>query len=244
MPYVEGDTSCDGILVQPSIPYWNGREVPATKVVTQILVENATKEDLFLGPYAANGFVISRIYRRRTFGQLRFRTDIAMAEDICFWFDALRVNAKWVILNAEYYLYRQRPDSICGARNPHNCIQALESILHAVRVVGKLRGITDNAKVKYLLRFPYTAVDNLNLATACCKELSDDEWNGIKDKVEELEKEVGCWPFGPWLKIKMHIAICRRLSWLLPFCIASEKACLYIRRIGGVACREIGLKKG
>ena len=243
VPYVEGDRSCDGILVQPSIPYWNGDCVPERKVVPRILVESATKEDLILGPHAANGLVISRIYRRSKFGQLRFRKDIAMAEDVCFWFDALCIDARWTIINAEYYLYRQRPDSACGLRNPHFCFQALESVAHAVRVISKNSNIFGDVKLQYLLRFPYTVVHNLNLAIARRNELSCDEWLAIKGKVEELVREVGCWPFGCWLKIKLLLVFHPWSKLLLPLVLNCESTYLYARRVGGAVCRKMKLRK-
>ena len=243
VPYVEGATPRDGILVQPSIPYWTGDGVPERKIVPHILVANASKEDLIIGPHAANGFVISRIYRRSKFGQLRFRKDITMAEDICFWFDALCVDAKWMILNADYYLYRQRPDSACGVRNPHVCIQALESVLHALRDIGKITDSSREAKLKYLRRFPYTIAYNLNLFVANIDDLSDRERLALKSKVEAIENEVGCRPFGFWLKIKIYIAIVHRWSWLLPLVKPCEKGCAYVRRIGATVCRKAGLKR-
>ena len=243
VPYVEGGTSRDGILVQPSIPYWNGDGVPERTVVPHILVENASKEDLILGPHAANGLAISRIYRRSKFGQLRFRKDIAMAEDVCFWFDALCIDARWTIINAEYYLYRQRPDSACGLRNPHFCFQALASVLHAVRVIGKNSGTFGDVKLQYLLRFPYTVVHNLNLAIARRNELSSYEWLAIKGKIEELVREVGRWPFGCWLKIKLSLVFRPWSKLLLPLVLNCEKAYLHARRVGGSVCRKMGLRK-
>lgn len=80
---------CDGILVHPYIPSWRGGEVPPRKILTNVLVKNATREDLVFGPYAANGFPFSRIYRRDVFASLRFPIGVKMAEDVRFWFDAL-----------------------------------------------------------------------------------------------------------------------------------------------------------
>ena len=242
-PYLEHEGGLDGILVHPYVPCWNGHNVPARKIHTRILIEDASKEDLFLGPYAANGYPFSRFYRRKRFGHLRFRIDIAMAEDICFWFDALCVDAKWMILNADYYLYRQRPDSACGVRNPHVCIQALESVLHALRDIGKITDLSREAKLKYLRRFPYTIAYNLNLFVANIDDLSDRERLALKSKVEAIENEVGCRPFGFWLKIKIYIAIVHRWSWLLPLVKPCEKGCAYVRRIGATVCRKAGLKR-
>ena len=88
-PYTNKKRDIDGILVHPYVQVRDGEVVSDKIIPTQVLVENASKEDLFLGPYAANGYVMARIYRRSAFGHLRFRVDIALSEDVCFWFDAL-----------------------------------------------------------------------------------------------------------------------------------------------------------
>lgn len=240
LPYI-GVDECDGILVHPYIPYWKGENIPPRKISTGVLVENATKEDLIFGPYAANGFPFSRAYKRAVFGHLRFRKDIAMAEDICFWFDALCLDARWTIINAEYYLYRQRPDSACGLKNPHLCVQGLESTLHAIRVIGKMPGVAQNAKLRYVLRFPYTIVYNLNLAITYRTELADEEWQQIRGKVEEIEANVECWPFSRWLKFKVALACNRACRWLLPFTITGENVYLGVRHLAGRFVRKTGL---
>ena len=243
VPYLKQEGCPDGILVHPYVSCWNGYNVPARKVNTRTLIEDASKEDLFLGPYAANGYPFSRVYRRCRFGHLRFRRDIAMAEDVCFWFDALCVDARWVILNVDYYLYRQRQDSACGVKNPHVCIQALESVLHALHDIDRIIDSPREAKLKYLKRFPYTVSYNLNLAIAHIDELSDEERLAIRCNVGEIVNDVKCWPFGFWLKIKMYIVIVHKWSWLLPLETACEQVCSHTRRIAAVACRKMGLKR-
>ena len=240
--YLKGCVAIDAILVHPYIPYWDGNDIPPKKVVTRILIENATKEDLFLGPYAANGLVISRVYRRRKFGHLRFRSDIAMAEDVCFWFDALCLDAKWMIVSTDYYLYRKRSDSACGVGDPHVCNQALKSALHALHNIDKIMIASSGAKLRYMLRFPYTVVYNMKLAITHCEELSCDEWKEIVGLVEEIENEVGQWPFSSWLKIKMRLAMERRWRWSLPLVMACETVHLLARRGYGCICRKVGSK--
>ena len=62
IPYIQAGR-CDGLLVHPYISHWDGGNIPKRKICTNILVENASIEDLILGPYAANGFAISRLYK-------------------------------------------------------------------------------------------------------------------------------------------------------------------------------------
>lgn len=240
---IDEASAVDGILVQPSIPWWNGSEIPEKKVKTRILIEKATKEDLFLGPNAANGFPFSRIYKREVFAKLRFPEGMKMAEDVCFWFDALCLDARWTILNAEYYLYRQRADSVCGSKNPHLCVQGLESVLHALRCIDRCLSVHGDEKLRYLRRFPYAVVHNLNLAIERRDELADREWQEIKDKAGELEKLAGCCPFGPWLKLKLRFADSRRWRGVRSLLIACEKAYRHLRRTAGFLYRTAKRKR-
>lgn len=242
VPYINESEVLDGILVYPSIPYWDGGGGAERKNKTHILVGDACKEDLFLGKYAANGFPFSRIYRRQRFGHLRFRGDIAMAEDICFWFDALCVDARWIILNTEYYLYRQRVDSVCGLKNPHYCVQALESVLHAIRDIDKIVEDSAKAKMEYLRRFPYTVVYNLNLVALQANKLTSDELHEVKCKIEAIKKEVDGWPFGWWIILKIKVGTSHCFRWFLKLMVISEKA----YRLARAICRKLGacLKRG
>lgn len=241
--YARSPNRPDGILVQPYIPAWDGGTVPAKTIADHVLVENATKEDLFLGPHAANGFPFSRVYRRSKFGHLRFRTDLAMREDVCFWFDALCVDARWMIVNAEYYLYRQRADSACGSRNPHHCGQVLESMLHALRDLDKFTAPADNAKIAYLRRFPIPPVDYLNLALLRRRELSKGEWRAIADKMESIESLAGERFFARAWKAKVRLAARREWRFLLPWFMVGESLLRFARRFVGRLLRLMGLKK-
>ena len=139
-----------------------------------------------------------------------------MAEDVCFWFDALCVDAKWMILNAEYYLYRQRADSVCGMKNPRNCVQVLESVLHALRCIGQVIDPNGDGKICYIRRFPISPIDYLELAVDHYKELDDEEWREIVDKAFAIESEVGSWLFGRSLQVKVILASRKYLRLFLP----------------------------
>lgn len=233
----------DGILVHPYIPMWDGGPVPAKTIADHVLVENASKEDLFLGPYAANGFPFSRAYRRSKFWRLRFRTDLAMREDVCFWFDALCLDARWMIVNAEYYLYRQRANSACGSRNPHHCGQVLESMLHALHDLEKFTAQADNAKIAYLRRFPLPPIDYLHLALRHFWTLSDGEWNAISCKMEAIESMAADQIFDWKLKAKVRLATNRKWRFLLPWFMAGESVIRFSRKCVGRLLRLTGLKK-
>lgn len=233
----------DGVLVHPYIPCWDGGAVPPECINPEVLVENATCEDLFLGPYAANGFPFSRVYRRTKFCNLTFRTDMHMAEDVCFWFDALCVQARWLIFHAEYYLYRQRSDSVCGTMNPHNCTQILESVLHAIRDIQKHIDTTGDASLRYLCRFPYSPVAYLGLAIKNRAELSDEEWHEIAVSTRKIEETVGCWPLGVRLKLMTRMAAARKWKWVFEPFLMMNDVYLFLRHFAGSSLRRLGLRK-
>ncbi len=238
LPFVR-NTNIDGVLVHPYIPYWRGGVVPPRTVVTKEIVKNASKEDMIVGPYAANGLVISRVYKRKIFGGVRFPVNIKMAEDVCYWFDALCLDAKWVIINAEYYLYRQRPDSVCGAKDPHHCVQALQAVLYALRDIDKMTDVSDSLKLKYMQRFPYTVVHNLNLAIANFKSLSLSELGMLQSECEEIERVVGCWPYGTWARTKLLMLTSCCWKWLLPVVAFGERIYYHTKNIVKILCRKM-----
>lgn len=214
VPYV-GDGEGDGILVHPYIPRWHGGAVPPRKISTSVLVENAAKEDLIFGEFAANGFVISRIYKRAVFGHLRFSLGVKMAEDVCFWFDALCISARWKILNAEYYLYRQRPDSVCGMKSPNDCEAVLDSVIYACGRISDGMGMGRAGAVQYVRRWPYSPCEYLRIFIARYKELGVEGRNAVLLKAAEIEKILGEWPFPKPIKWELG-AIRHKLTICLP----------------------------
>ena len=189
------DRTLDGILVSPYIPAWKPPEIPVRKIETKVVVDDATKEDLIFGQYAANGFVISRFYRREMFGHLRFGLGIKMAEDVCFWFDALCIPAKWKIVNAEYYLYRQRPDSVCGKKDVHDCAAVLDSVIHAMDRISKNMALGDEGARRYVERWPYSPWEYLGIFTKKRNQLTAEECAHVLSKKRSMISRIGYWPF-------------------------------------------------
>ena len=214
LPYI-GVDKCDGILVHPYIPHWNGCEVPPRKILTSVLVENASKNDLVFGPYAANGFPFSRVYKRAVFGHLRFPFGVKMAEDIQFWFDALCLSARWKIIKAEYYLYRQRADSVCGKKSPNDCEAVLDSVLYALDKIMDKMGMGQAGAIRYLRRWPYSPCEYLRIFVARHKELSAEHRNAVLLKASLIENLLGEWPFTRPVKWELWV-ISHRLTLLLP----------------------------
>ena len=214
VPYIKND-QYDGILVHPYIPNWSGGDVPRRKIQTNVLVENATREDLLFGPYAANGFPFSRIYRRCVFGKLRFPVGVKMAEDVYFWLDALCIPARWLILNAEYYLYRRRSDSVCGLKSPNDCEAVLNSVLYACNRISIGMDFGESGARRYIERWPLSPIKYLRVFTARHRELATDAKDAVLDRVREVTGVFGAWPFTKRLHYEMWL-IENRLTVLMP----------------------------
>ena len=214
VPYISSG-ECDGILVHPYIPFWNGGEIPPRIIKTNVLVKSATKEDLIFSPYAANGFPFSRIYKKELFAHLRFPVGVKMAEDVYFWFDALCVPAKWKIINAEYYLYRQRTDSVCGKKSPEHCVAILDSVLYAFRSISDGMGLGQAGGINYLKRWPFSPCEYLHIFVTRYREFSAVARHEIFTKVEAIKKLSGEWPFTWRLKCELW-SIEHRMVVLLP----------------------------
>ena len=206
----------DGILIYPYTSPWDGGKIPARKVETKVLVEGASKEDLFLGPHAANGFPFARIYRRSKFSELRFKVGMSMCEDVCFWFDALAIDAKWTILQADYYLYRQRATSACGVGNPHNIIQVLDAHLYALRGIGSRINSPGANKIRYSRRFNWGPLHFLSKVCEHSREITDDEWGMINERFLEIDRECGRFPFSLRYKAVLLLSRTKCGRFMLP----------------------------
>ena len=214
LPYI-GVDKCDAILVHPYIPHWNGCEIPPRKILTSVLVENASKNDLIFGPYAANGFPFSRVYKRAVFGHLRFPIGVKMAEDIQFWFDALCLSARWKIIKAEYYLYRQRADSVCGKKSPNDCEAVLDSVLYALDKIMDKMGMGRTGAARYPRRWPYSPHEYLRIFVKRYRELTAERRSEVLVKAALIENLLGEWPFMTPLKWELWV-ISHRLTIFLP----------------------------
>ena len=214
LPYIKtGD--CDGVLVHPYIPYWRGGVIPVRIVRPKLLVEKASAEDLVFGPYAANGFTISRVYKRCVFGHLRFPVGVTMAEDVYYWFDVLSEPAKWKIINAEYYLYRQREDSVCGKKSPRDCESVLNSVLYACSRISDRMGLGQEGVRRYIKRWSFSPCKYLNIFVARYKALDKDTRSEVLAKVAAITNLSGEWPFTWGLRCKLWL-VKHRMAFLLP----------------------------
>lgn len=241
VPYISKG-ECDGILVHPYIPAWCGGDIPTRTIQTKVLVKDATKKDLILGSYAANGFPFSRIYRRKIFNKVRFPVGVKMAEDVHFWVDALCLDAKWMIANAEYYLYRQRPDSVCGQKSPRYCAAILDSVLYAMQRIGDDMGLGVEGKRKYIERWPFSPIGYLIIFEHKYKELDHNSHNEIWKKLDAISQEVGKRPFPFWVMCRIW-PIRHEVPFLIPVTRCLAKMSIWVMRLRklGRLIRENGV---
>ena len=213
-PYAKRN-ECDGILIQPYLPFWDGKGTPQRKIKTCVLKKEAVKEDLVFGKYAANGVPFSRVYRTCMFRHLRFPVGVKVAEDIRFWFDALCVPARWTILNAEYYLYRQRVDSVCGQKNPNDCEAILSSVLYVFGIIEKWMCFGKNGRRRYLERWLALSSEYLNIYITRYRDVNIESRKAIFAKLKEIKRQIGALPYARRMKWKLWF-IEHRVGYLMP----------------------------
>ena len=229
VPYISGD-KYDGILVQPYIPCWDGGVIQPREITTKVLVENATKEDLIFGPYAANGFPFSRIYKTCIYKHLRFPVSVRMCEDIHFWFDSLCIPAKWMILNAEYYLYRQRADSVCGQKNPNDSEATLNAALYACDRIENEIGYGKEGCRRYFERWPWSSENALYIFIGQYKKVSKATRHAIYSRAMAIRDRIGLWPYSRRMKCILWL-IEHNMGFLICIVNMAVRICLGLRRV-------------
>lgn len=235
VPYVSKG-EYDGILIHPYVPVWCGGDIPTRTIQTKVLVNDASKKDLIFGPYAANGFPFSRIYKRKVFNKVRFPIGVKMAEDVHFWFDALCLDAKWMIANADYYLYRQRPDSVCGQKSPRYCVAILNSVLYAMQRIGDDMGLGVEGKRKYIERWPFSPIGYLMILERKYKDLDRISQNRIWEKLDAISHETGRRPFPFWVMCRIW-PIRHGMFFLIPVTRCLARAAMAVIRLRRLVCR-------
>lgn len=226
IPYAKTDLT-DGILCYPYSPQkWYGNEFPPRRHATKLLLENALKENLFLGKYAANGFVVSRLYRYDKFSSLRFRSDIAFLEDVCFWFDAILISARWSIVECDYYLYRQHDASVSRRLCFEFCNQTLESVLYAFKCIEQSvpRG-GDVAKISYFERFKYHPLRCVRHVLFNCENDREDETQEFIARYKHISRQIGRKEWGFWVNFEMTLFEHKGLRMFLPIARSLEYVC-------------------
>ena len=109
----------------------------------QVLKQDIKSLDMLLGTHSAGGWTVCRVYKRNKFGHLRFIPGMRLREDMCFWSDALCVDAKFAVASKPFYRYRERSGSAsCSV----TCRNAADLLLYPAYVINNMRtkmGATD-----------------------------------------------------------------------------------------------------
>ena len=92
-------TGTDALLCYPEDQFLSIDRYREEPPGVRILSRKQQPVDLLTGPFAAHGYVVSRVYRRSLFGDLRFPEDVRICEDTRFWADALCVPAQWTVID-------------------------------------------------------------------------------------------------------------------------------------------------
>lgn len=119
----------------------------------RILAQKQKPVDLLTGPFTAHGYVVSRVYRRSTFGDLRFPEDVKICEDTRFWADALCIPAQWTVVGKSYYAYRKHLRSATAAKNFRLYRECIESYGYVFRVMSIRMKATRSDVSRYAMHY-------------------------------------------------------------------------------------------
>lgn len=118
--------------------------------------------ELLVGKYAAGGWTVCRVYRREKFGYLRFIPGMRLREDMCYWSDALCVDAKFAVASKPFYRYRERSSSASCSVTYKNASDLLMYPAYVIKNMRNKMGASDeevkkfwNLEVRSLALDPY-----------------------------------------------------------------------------------------
>lgn len=146
-------TGADGLLCFPDEDFLKIGEYPVAPAGFQLLSSSERPVSLLSGPFAAHGYVQSRIYRRTKFGDVRFQREIRFGEDTRFWVDALCIPARWAVIRKRYYAHRERLNSAGHAVRWSLYRDCLSSYEYVFRTMSGKMGATLQEIKQYAARF-------------------------------------------------------------------------------------------
>lgn len=128
----------------------------------RLLEETIAPIQLLIGKYAAGGWTVCRVYKRERFGALRFIPGMRLREDMCFWSDALCVDAKFAVASKPFYRYRERSNSASCSVTYKNASDLLMYPAYVIKNMRNKMGASDeevkkfwNLEVRSLALDPY-----------------------------------------------------------------------------------------
>ena len=190
------ETDSDAILCHPYHEFLSEEERNNPPAGFQILASDIQRIELLAGRFQANGYVMSRVFRRTVFGLVRFPTDIAMAEDVRFHSDCLCIPARWSVIRKRYYFYRiGRPGAATKNTTIQMRLENVEALEYVIRNMRDSMKASDHDVRAYVRRFGQSYRNHLTLVFRNWRQLSEGERQRTIDCIQRCRKAAGFWPF-------------------------------------------------
>lgn len=190
------ETDADAILCHPYHEFLGEEERTNPPTGFQILASDIQRIELLAGRFQANGYVMSRIFRRTIFGSVRFPTDIAMAEDVRFHSDCLCIPARWAVIRKRYYFYRiGRPGAATKNTTFQMRLENVEALEYVIRNMRHSMKASDRDLRAYVRRFGKSYRNHLTLIFRNWRQLSGVERQRTIDCILRCREATRFWPF-------------------------------------------------
>ena len=230
--FVFRETGDDAILCAPYDDQLRIEQLHAAPKSFEIVESAMTPLSLLASPYAPNGYVISRVFRRSVFGLVRFPDGIKTAEDIRYQFDALAEPARWTVIRKKYYGRRSnRPGSASHAFSPRFFVEYAGAFTYAVKTMRRRIGATQPTIAafvgKYRLNYLRQAI---HPAFRAWRSFSNTEKEAFFAELFDCSAEVGFWPFRGTDRVRLALWRCGLGRVAFPFLFFLDCATCAIRR--------------
>ena len=147
------ETNADGLACHPEDRFISVERYRGEPVGFTTLSANEKPVELLAGPFAAHGYVVSKIYRTSLFGHLRFPENVRICEDTRFWADALCVPARWTVVDKPYYAYRKHPGAATSEKDFRFYRECIESYGYVFRAMSKRMKATHSDVSRYAAHY-------------------------------------------------------------------------------------------
>jgi len=190
------ETESDALLSHPYHAFLSRKEWEKPNTGFEILSSNVQPLKILAGRFQANGYVMSRVFRRSVFGSVRFPAGVAMAEDVRFQSDCLCLAAKWTVIRKDYYYYRiGRPGAATKGSSTQMCLENVDALAYVVRNMRTRMKASDENVRAYVRRFGGMYRRHLTLVFRQWRELPFEDRSRTIDCVRRCRDAVGGWPF-------------------------------------------------
>lgn len=147
------ETNADGLACHPEDRFLSVERYRGEPAGFTTLSANEKPVELLAGPFAAHGYVVSKIYRTSLFGRLRFPENVRICEDTRFWADALCVPARWAVVDKPYYAYRKHPGAATSDKDFRFYRECIASYAYVFRALSERMGAANRDIERYARRY-------------------------------------------------------------------------------------------